>query len=80
MRRVPISVARRHFRAYQTTWKPDDRLPVPSWLPYWLADRIHASCQSCQDFMDMRYGSAECSSCPLANLASRLIHLHGNHV
>ncbi len=48
------------------------RLPVPSWLPERASVPIQAACLACQETMDIRYGAAECSICPLADLVKRL--------
>lgn len=47
-------------------------LAVPAWLPEQITSQIYAACFACQKFLNIHYGSAECTVCPLANFVKRL--------
>jgi len=66
------AAARHSFRSAQQNWKPGDKLPSPTWLPLLVSENIHAACFSCQELLEIKYGSAECAVCPLADFLSRL--------
>jgi hypothetical protein len=49
-----------------------EKLLIPIWVSKAVSNRISLSCQSCQDFLDIKYGVAECMVCPLADFVRRL--------
>jgi hypothetical protein len=59
-------------RLAESKLHPVGRLPVPSWVSKWLSDHIQSSCFLCQEDLDIHYGSAECTVCPLADFVNRL--------
>ena len=66
------AATRHSYRLAEKYQHPGEKLPIPSWLPLLISDRISASCQICQEFLEIKYGSAECTVCPLADFVNRL--------
>jgi hypothetical protein len=63
---------RRSFRLEKRAQLRRTSLSIPDCLPELVAVHIRATCLACQELLDIFYGSAECSACPLASFISRL--------
>jgi hypothetical protein len=73
MNRQEWAEKRRSLRLLEKLLQFGPTLSIPSWVPKEITDLILLSCSACQDYMDIRYGSAECIVCPLANFVDRLV-------
>jgi hypothetical protein len=73
MNRQEWAENRRSLRLLEKLSQFGPTLPIPTWVPKEITDLILLSCSACQDYMYIRYGSAECISCPLANLVDRFV-------
>jgi hypothetical protein len=71
MNRLELAASRHSFRLAENILQSGVKLPIPSWVPEQVSSRIMLSCHACQDFIDIHYGSAECTVCPLADFVAR---------
>jgi replication-associated recombination protein RarA len=66
---------RRSFRLEQRRQSRCARFSLPALVPEDILAALQAACLSRQEILEIQYGAAECSVCPLANFASKFERL-----